>query len=368
MRHYYLTLCILIITSWLFNSEKPSGQFNHTPPFKDVGGLNSSYSENDLVRLHDMVYQLETNIMRLQSYVELSELANLRALNSNLDRYRNGIDILKLLYEKLLDLDHHFTSINAFHEIHDITNLNNYPEFIAVRESFIDDTRQKSSVELPQFLQQNIFVTVGYTLLSSVFGDGAPAKRNEDINDIACLLDFTVSMQSDLKMIYYETTFLHQATKALLIRCQGLFKEYTSVLDYKKSIQWCRDKDEWDLIDERISRLSERHGFNKTLTIESGFNHQLNDVNTNVEFQISRLISLMEAYDTFISQGINYYSKFNIILDNYENENICVDQLPDEIQKLKQKIDLSIQKYTTAYNLAELQGSELKNLMFANTN
>ena len=364
MRHYYLTFIVFLISGWIFN-KSISGNTPDLGRSTKVDGLDL---KDCGMSLHQVTQKLESFELSLdqmqQSYQLIKQRENLE-LNKKLNRYQNGIDIIKLLYEKLLDLDHHLTSINTFNDIHDLTNLNNYPEFIEVREALIKDTRQKSSIALPPFLQQNIFVTMGYTLLSSVFGEGNMDKRNDDINNIACLLDFTVSMQSDLKMIYYETEFLHQATRDIQDRCFTLFNEYTIILDYNKTIQWCRENDDWGLLDKRIETLKSTMIPGIKLDTDSLRLDKNIEISNDIEFQITRLIGLMEAYDNLIRQGINYYSKFKTILDNYENEDSCVGQLPDEIVRLKKKIDLSITKYTTAYNLAELQGSGLKNLLFS---
>ena len=363
MRQYCLTIIIILITGWnLQTSERllPSEIYWTS---QGVGGYASNSKLNEVLLQMSI---LKDNIEAIhQSYIYLQNEVWVRN-SSNLNRYRNGIDIIKLLYEKLLDLDHHFTSLHTFNDIHELTNLNAYPEFIAVRETLINDTRQKSSIDLPKFLEQNIFITVGYTLLSSVFGEGTPSKRNDDINNIACLLDFTISMQSDLKMIFYETEFLHQSTKSLISKCQNLFQDYTSILNYNKSIYWCREKDDWELLDDRIMKLASNLSAQSLHSFDTLRQQKAIKQTTDIEFQITRLVGLMESYDSFISQGINYYSKFKTILDNYQNEENCVHQLPEEIQMLKQKIDLSIKKYTTAYSLVELQGSELKNLLYAN--
>ncbi len=44
-------------------------------------------------------------------------------------RYLKGLELIKILYDKVLGLDHHFASVRTFSEINKISNPNNYPEF-----------------------------------------------------------------------------------------------------------------------------------------------------------------------------------------------------------------------------------------------
>jgi len=44
-------------------------------------------------------------------------------------RYLKGLQIIKILYEKVLGLDHHFASVRTLNEINKISNPNQYPEY-----------------------------------------------------------------------------------------------------------------------------------------------------------------------------------------------------------------------------------------------
>jgi len=83
----------------------------------------------------------------------------------------------------------------------------------------------------------------------------------------------------------------------------------------------------------------------------------------DLEFSIDRLMQFMDEYAAFIGQGEKYYEKFQTILGNYANEEICQSALPRQFESLKRDIEISILKFTEAYNISELQGSKLKDLM-----
>jgi len=44
-------------------------------------------------------------------------------------RYRKGIEIVKMLYEKILSMDHHFSGLQAHQDLLNISNPHRYPEF-----------------------------------------------------------------------------------------------------------------------------------------------------------------------------------------------------------------------------------------------
>ena len=79
------------------------------------------------------------------------------------------------------------------------------------------------------------------------------------------------------------------------------------------------------------------------------------------------MIEFINKYNNFIGQGKKYYYKFEVILGNYANEEVCTDDLPDKFQALKSDIKLSINKFDEAYNIAELRGSKLKDLLYGYT-
>ena len=87
----------------------------------------------------------------------------------------------------------------------------------------------------------------------------------------------------------------------------------------------------------------------------------------DLEFSIDRLLQFMNKYNVFISSGEKYYQKFKTILNNYANDSVCESQLPHQFSDLKEDIDHSIIKFNEAYNISELRGSKLKDLMYGLT-
>lgn len=276
-------------------------------------------------------------------------------------RYRKGLELIKIIYEKVLGLDHHFTSLQIFQNVATLSNPNSFPEFSDAKNILKSRLEKKQAIRLPSLFESNPFVSLTYSLASSLFGGGSRGQREKNLEQVACILDFTVKMSNDLKTIYYETEFLKENNQMLKEECIKLFKDYVKVIGYKTSLSECRKEDDWEavyeMLDNYVSKMEENA---KNQEHANKFYQQ----QVNIVFATDRLMQFMDKYSTFISSGEKYYQKFQTILNNYDNEDICQSQLPRQFSELKKDIELSILKFNEAYNISELQGSKLKDLMY----
>jgi hypothetical protein len=201
--------------------------------------------------------------------------------------------------------------------------------------------------------------------VASFIGEAEPNRKEKDLDKIACILDFTVRMYADLNLIYYETEFLKEGNSNLKADCSQLFKEYTKMVGYKVELDACRKEDDWetlyDLLDNYIIDLETAATKSKD---DPNANRSLMKGIANLEFSIDRLLDFLEKYNNFVAQGEKYYQKFEVIASNYPNEAACAGQLPEQFATLKQDIKYSIDKFREAYNIAELTGSKLKDLLY----
>ena len=76
------------------------------------------------------------------------------------------------------------------------------------------------------------------------------------------------------------------------------------------------------------------------------------------------MVHFIEKYCAFVAQGNEYYKKFSKIVNNYANEKTCSGTLPDTFTQLKADIGITLEKFNSAYNLPEIQGSRLKDLLY----
>ena len=299
---------------------------------------------------------------------EIKEKLELQGAKYNLKlaqlRYEKGMDLIKLLYEKILDLDHHFTALNTYQNIADISNPNSYPEFLKSKESLTKNIKSKSSIDIPDILKSNIYVSLATTVVSSFMGSGDKQSRKKELDDISCILDFTAVMHSDLNIIYYETEFLIDNNKSLTNEINSLFKNYTKVIGYRTSLDECRNSDDWDNVSENLDNFLQ--SIDKALQKESGSSTYRKGIKSisNIEFALDKVISFLNKYSNFVDQGSKYYNKFYKILNNYKNVDKCTSKLPAQYEDLKSDIKLSIEKFQRAYDIGELQGSAARDLIY----
>jgi len=312
--------------------------------------VSTDYRLQSLLRQN--IVQSEINLLEKDYDIKFAAL-----------RYEKGLDILKMLYEKVLALDHHFTSLNTLQSINDLSNPNSFPEFSKVQEIVKQRTAKKSTVKLPNFLSSNPYVSLTTSVISSFFGGGDKRERSKEISSISCMLDFTVNMYSDLKVIYFETEYLRLNNEELLQACNQLFKDYTKAIGYNRSLVVCRDTDDWDVVDNKLEKKIESLLFNSASSSYQDRRRSTKELN-NIEFSIDRLLSFMEDYSDFVNNGEKYYQKFYSIIGSYKHKELCADYLPTPYAELEKEIKLSIEKFNTAYKIAELQGTKLRDLLY----
>lgn len=302
---------------------------------------------------------LETKLRLMDAQVLLEEQSDVSMLKI---RYRKGVDLIRVMYEKILGLDHHFTGLHTYQNISTLSNPNAYPEFEKTKEMIDKNKNKRYSLKLPALLETNPLVSGTFMLVGLLLGEGNQEVKEEEASKIACILDFTVRMNADLGIINNETEFLKNANQTLLEDCQRLFMDYGKAVGYHVSIEECRNTDDWETL---FGKLDE-----KITAIESGFSSDNGLVLAsskdlvNIEFATQRVSDFITKYSNFIGQGTQYYQKFDHIVNNYQNEDVCQAQLPRQFAELKADISSTIDKFNNTYNLPEIQGSRLKDLMY----
>lgn len=271
-------------------------------------------------------------------------------------RYLKGMSVIKSLYEKVLALDHHFASVQTFSEINKVSNPNHYPEFTEVKDLIQSKKNNKLSLSLTNILGNNIYASVTQTFLN-LFGANLSDKEKEsELKNVECILDFTLRMHNDLNTIYFETQFLRTSNDAIKEDIEHLFKDYTKPIGYFTSLAECRANDDWDTVRAQLAQyldeIAQAEGSRK-------YKKQV-----NLEFSVDRLMQFVTAYNAFIDQGEKFYEKFAVILNSYENEQQCQSELPVEYTKLKEDINIAIEKFKIAYKPVEVNGSKMKEILY----
>lgn len=271
-------------------------------------------------------------------------------------RYLKGLQIIRILYDKSLSLDHHFSSVRTFSEINKMANPNQYPEFDKLKELVSAKKDKKTGFDLTALLGTNTLVSVINTFTNLLVANLSKEEKEKELINIECILDFTLRMQNDLNIIYFETSFLQKSNERIKEDIEVLFKEYTKPIGYTNTLDNCRTNDDWDSLTLKMEDY-----LSKQKTIQGPM---LQKMIVNMEFPVDRLIQFIGQYNNFIDLGGKFYEKFKIILNSYENEKQCETKLPLEYKKLKSDIDIAIEKFNKAYKPVEINGSKMKELLY----
>jgi hypothetical protein len=292
--------------------------------------------------------------LRISSMSEASKISKVR--------YLKGLQIIKILYEKTLGLDHHFSSVATFNEINKLSNPNNYPEFIKLKGNITPSKEKKVGFKLPTILSENIYTSVAFSIVS-LFNNSSTKrnKKEENLKGVECILDFTLRMHNDLNTIYFETAFLKKSNDNIIKELEQLFIDYTKPIKYNTPIDKCRSTDDWDTIREHLNKYLE--DLNKAIENDSK-RIKAHRMQINLEFPIDRLLQFITLYNLHIDQGGKFYEKFGIMLNSYENETQCATEIPLEYSNLKENIKTSIEKFNTAYKPVEINGSKMKQILY----
>lgn len=304
---------------------------------------------------------------KIELQEELQELESAYDVSLTRLRYKKGLDLLRMLYEKILGLDHHFSSLQTYQAVMSLSNPNSYPEFEKSKEILEKKLKKDNAIQLPPVFMSNIYLSTTYSIIASFLGDGANSEREKELENISCILDFTLRMHNELSLIYYETEYLKEGNRSLKQECMDLFTDYVKIIGYYTPLDRCRNMDDWETVDDQLHRFVTEIENNVKLGDAASSNKAYKQL-VDLEFSVDRLLDFINKYNTFISQGGKYYQKFQIIVSSYANEEVCSDDIPDQFESLKRDIDYSILKFNEAYNIAELKGSKLKDLLYGFSN
>jgi hypothetical protein len=321
--------------------------------------LRNASRSGDYREMHARLLQkweLENELDLLQKEEEIEMLRT---------RYRHGIGLIKLLYEKMLSLDHHFSGMEIYQNVMLLSNPNSYPEFKKIREVLEEKLKKKHAITLPSVLHTNPYVSATFSLVAAFIGEGDTKEKQEELEKIACILDFTVKMSADLNIIQYETGFLQLSNLQLKTELERLFEDYCQIIDYLVPLEKCRNEDDWEQLylklDQSVEKMREELARIGTGGLPA---RKISRMLVNFEFATRQVADFMGKYSHFIVQGSQYYQKFSEIIANYSVDESCREAMPMPFEELKRDISHTIEKFEETYSLPELKGSRLKELLY----
>lgn len=366
---HFLFLFLFLSTNVFANKEDSEIDIVINEMYVEIKTISDNYQRqytgihNEIKKLNQqlkMAFVLDEKISILIEKDELrDELIKLKddeMKDLSKIRYLKGVQIIRLLYEKILSLDHHFASVRTFSEINKIGNPNQYPEYEKLKDLIKTKKDKKSGIDLTSVLGTNTIVSVVQTFSNMMVSTLSKEEKEKEMANIECILDFTLRMQNDLNTIYFETAYLQNSNQKMKQDLETLFVDYTKPIGYAATLQTCRSSDDWESIKLKTNT------YLTTLKEKSGA--ELYTSQVNIVFPIDRLLQYITQYNSFIDQGGKFYEKFKIILNSYENQKQCETKLPMEYKKLKDDIDIAITKFSVAYKPIEVNGTKMKEILY----
>ena len=142
--------------------------------------LNKEINLENKVDLLIKKGQLQEDIQKLkkEGVTEVSKI-----------RYLKGLQIIKILYEKVLSLDHHFASVRTFNEINKIANPNQYPEYNKLKEIIATKREKKSGFDLTTLLGANTIISVVQTFSNMINSNLSKEEKETELAKVECILD-----------------------------------------------------------------------------------------------------------------------------------------------------------------------------------
>ncbi|MEL6811451.1 MAG: hypothetical protein AAFP76_08965 [Bacteroidota bacterium] len=324
---------------------------------QDLQVMRSNLTAN-LSKRNQIEYLVKKDVLNWQlDSLRLKEQSDISKI-----RYIKGLEIIRLLYDKTLSLDHHFSSVTTLNEIHKISNPNHYGEFRKVKELLIDKRDKKHGFDLTKILGDNVYASITHSLISLFNNNSASkAEKESELKQMECILDFTLSVHNDLNTIYFETVFLQKSNENVMKAVQQLFVDFTKPIGYGRSLSDCRNSDDWGSVREHLNRYIIE--LDRALQNPTDKREVLK-LQINLEFPIDRLLQFITEYNAFIDQGAKFYEKFEIMLNSYPNEQQCQTVIPIAYNKLRESIGIAIDKFNTAYKPVEINGSKMKEILY----
>lgn len=369
LKYLSVLLCFFVSLNVFSNNTDDNPNQIIAELIKEIAIINCKYSllidskQNQLFKINQNLKTATKDKEKLNLLVkkdivktEIFELIKNNTGDVSKIRYLKGLQIIKILYEKILSLDHHFASVRSLNEINKISNPNQYPEYEKLKDLVNVKKDKKNGFELTSILGTNTVVSVVQTFTNMLGSSLSKEEKEKELANVDCILDFTLRMQNDLNTIYFETAFLQKSNDKIKIDIESLFKDYTKPIGYIATLESCRSNDDWETVTQKMVEYLEKL---KAATGTLQYKMQV-----NLEFPIDRLLQFITQYNNFIDQGGKFYEKFKIILNSYENEKQCETKLPIEYKKLRTDIDIAIDKFNIAYKPVEINGSKMKEILY----
>jgi hypothetical protein len=134
---------------------------------------------------------------------------------------------------------------------------------------------------------------------------------------------------------------------------------------YHLPLAYCREYDDWESLYQKVGAIPKDTSPSFPVSSLTSYSFPtMQKQQMALQFAIDRVTTFTERYIQFIQHGTEYYKKFSRILAAYHPDTTCAKVTPAAFLELKAEIQHALDKFKTAYQLPEIQGSKLKEMKY----
>ena len=239
-----------------------------------------------------------------------------RELNAFKIQFATAVGITYKIISDVKKLEVLYGSLEIYSDFADNANPTNYQAFNNNLQT-IKNGKFKSGIELPEMEISNPYISIAYSLIGGIFSKNK--ERTDAINNMTCVIEYTMDFKSDLRSINTSISFLSESSTTnknngiklfnKLVRHIGYSGDYSS---YKEALNSTSDP----LSGEKNSFFNQ---FNDGEA--SGYQLNRNIRIRELKLIIQALDKYIDSYEALLYNGLSYYESFLKIVEKYKIEN-----------------------------------------------
>ena len=324
-------------------------QSNLISEIETLNNQLSSLNSSQLTLRVEALEQKQENIEKLQVSQQNKEIEIYKT------KYSVGVLIIKDIIQSIEKLKSQYDAVSFNDSYKDLSNPNNYSQY-SDNLDFLQKKLVKKGLTLPKLDIPNPFLSTVYGIAQGLVSK--QDNKDDKINDINCILNFTSRASQELNIVKYDLIYLQQSIDKMISDYNEIFKSYTSLVEYDKSfVDYIRNAD--DDLDKKIKTL-----FTKINSSSTELKEKEKAINST-KFQLKKIMDAYLKYEMFIAQNTAYYEKFDLIISSISPTcgNPTVNQeIKTKYDTVKDKLDTAKESFTKAFS-GTIKQSYLKKLI-----
>jgi len=218
-------------------------------------------------------------------------------------KYKAGVLIIKDIIESLKALKSQYEAVKFNNSYQELTNPNKYTKYNQ-NLNFLKKKLVKKGLTLPELNLGNSVLNSVYAITRGIVS--CQKDKDENIQQLYCILDFTSSASQELTIVKYDLKYLEFSIDKMLLNYENLFQSYTSLVGYQNDFETYKT-DPNENLQEKIKEYFESIG-----KIEISKKDKLIK---STKFELKQVIDAHVNYENFIAQNTAYYEKFELIIN-----------------------------------------------------